>query len=246
MMLINRIKFIVVTFIMMITLSILLRNTVIAGIITFTAMIVGYIIISYIRSKKRLNLLEEQCDPHAFIEATERQRNITGRNPRINAYLDIDKAAGLILTGQFQEAKQVLYSIDKSKLSVKNGTLLVYTVNLISCLYELGEFSDAEELFETQIPILPPVNQRMTLAMELLIAERFFFLNRYEESKEKFYQMLNQKISKRIRLCILYRLGKIDEKAGNIASAREKYTEVAAHGNKLWIAAQAKDCLDRI
>ncbi|WHH60795.1 hypothetical protein [Petroclostridium sp. X23] len=58
--------------------------------------------------------------------------------------------------------------------------------------------------------------------------------------------MLSQKISKRIRLCIVYRLAKIDEKAGDIASAREKYTEVAVHGNKLWIAAQAKDCLDKI
>jgi len=220
-MLVNRISFIIITFVMMITLSVLLKNTVIAGGITFVVVIVGYIIIGYIRSKKRLNLIEENCDPLAFIEATEKQRLITGKSPKINAYLNIDKSAGLILMGEFEKAKEVLLSIDKSYLSLKNGTLLVYTINLMSCLYELGEISYAEELFETQIPLLPPVNQRMALAMKLIIAERFFFLNRYEESKEKFQQLLQEKISKRVSLGILYRLAQIDEKTGNIVSAQE-------------------------
>ncbi|WP_427340814.1 tetratricopeptide repeat protein [Caloranaerobacter sp. DY30410] len=245
-MLVNRISFIIVTFVMMITLFIFTKNIILAGGVTFITVIAGYIVIAYMRNKKRLKLLEENCDPKAFLEATEKQMDITGKNPKIKTYLTIDKAAGLILMGEFQKAKEVLLSIEKSYLSVKNGTLLAYTINLISCLYELGEISYAEELFETQIPILPPVNQRMTLAMKLLVAERFFFLNRYEESKEKFQQLLSEKISKCIRLGILYRLAQIDEKTGDIVSAQKKYKEVSDNGNKLWIAIQAQKHLKRI
>ncbi|QZY55951.1 tetratricopeptide repeat protein [Crassaminicella profunda] len=239
-MLVNRISFIIVTLLIMITLSICTKNTVLAGGITFITVVVGYIIIAFIRSKKRLNILEENCDPKAFIEATKKQMEITGKNPKIKAYLTIDQAAGLILMGEFQKAKEILLSTPKSYLSVKNGTLLVYTINLISCLYELGEVDDAEELYETQVPLLPPVNQRMRIAMKLLIAERFFFLNKYEESKEQFQQLLKEKISKRRKLSILYRLAQIDEKNGNLIAAQKKYKEVAENGNHLGIAIQAQ------
>ncbi|MCY6370598.1 tetratricopeptide repeat protein [Clostridium ganghwense] len=242
-MLVNRIKFIIITFIIMITLLILTNNPIISGGITFTIIMVGYIIIAYIRGKKRLNLIEENCDPQAFIEATEKQRSITGKNPKINTYLNIDEAVGLILHGEFQKAKEALLSIDKSYLSLKNGTLLVYTINLISCLYELGEISYAEEIFETQIPILSPVNPRMKLAMKLLVAERLFFLNRYEESKEKIQPLLSEKISKRIKVSILYKLAQIDEKNGEFESAQRRYKKVVDEGNKLWIAIQAKQNL---
>lgn len=239
-MIVNRILIIIITFVLMITLSVLTKNTIVAGGITIITIVVGYIIIAYMRGKKRLNLLEEKCDPQAFIESTEKQRNITGKNLRINAYLDIDKAAGFILMGEFQRAKEVLISIDKSYLSAKNGSLLVYTLNLISCLYELGEISHAEKLFETQIPLLLPVNSKMILSMELLIAERFFFLNKLEESKERFQQLLKKKISRRRYLEILYRLAQIDEANGDIDSAKQKYKEVSENGNKLWVASQAR------
>ncbi|AKL94930.1 hypothetical protein CACET_c14690 [Clostridium aceticum] len=245
-MLVSRIKFIISTFIIMLTLAVLIKNVVVAGVITFIVVIIGYIVISYVRSIKRVNLIEEQCDPQAFLEATERQRNITGTDRKINAYLNIDKAAGLILMGEFQRAKEVLFSIDKSYLSAKNGTLLAYTINLISCLYELGEISEAEELFETQVPILPPVNKKMIQAMKLLVAERFFFLNRLEESKESFHQLLKMKISKRIQLGILYRLAQVNEKIVDTISAQKQYKEVADHGNKLWIAVQAKKQLEQM
>ena len=239
-MLVNRTYFIITTFLMMIVLSILLKDVITAGIITWVVSVAGYIIIGYIRNKKRLRLLEEMCDPQAFIEATERQRKITGKDRKINACLDVDRSAGLILMGKFQEAKEVLLSINKSYLSNINGILLAYTINLMSCLYELGEIDEAEALFETQVPLLSPVNRPLRLAMKSLAADRLFFLNRYEESGEKFRQLLREKISKRVRLGILYRLAQIDQKAGDMRSAEKKFKEVADNGNQLWIAAQAQ------
>ncbi len=94
------------------------------------------VLITLIRINKRLNLLEEKCDPQAFLDATEKQRKGTGKNSKMNAILDINKSAALISMGEFREAKETLLSIDKSKLS--NNNLLVYTINMICCLYELG------------------------------------------------------------------------------------------------------------
>lgn len=225
---------------MMITLSIITKNILISGGITFATVIIGYLIISYKRSRKRLDLLEENCDPQAFMEATEKQRLITGKNPKMSAYFDIDKAASFILLGEFQKAKDILLSINKSNLSVKNGTLLIYTINLICCMYELGEISNAEEIFETEVPLLTPINAKMTLAMKTFVAERFFFLNKYEESKEKFQELLKDKISKRKYLSIIYRLAQIDEETGEVESAQKKYKEVSDNGNKLWIALEAQ------
>ncbi|MBU5484164.1 tripartite tricarboxylate transporter TctB family protein [Clostridium sp. MSJ-11] len=239
-MLVNRIGFIVVTFLLMLILSVSTKNIIISGIITFVTVIIGYIIIANVRNKKRVNLLEENCDPQAFLEATEKQRDMIGKKDKYSTYLNIDKAAGLINMGEFQNAKELLMSIDKTQLSVRNGTLLAYTINLLCCLYELGEISHAEEIFETQVPLLPPVNARMTLSMKLLVAERFLFLNRYEESKEKFQELLNEKMTKRMRISVLYDLAKIDESTGDIDSAQKKYREVAELGNKLWIAEEAK------
>ncbi len=245
-MLVNRIKFYVTTFVISLTLLFLLDNPIMAGVITITVVMVGYIAIAYGRSKKRLNLLEKYCDPEAFIAATEAQRKITGKDAKINAYLNIDRAAGLISSGRLQEAKDLLLSTDKSKLSIKNGSLLTYTHNLIVCLYEMGELLEAEKLFETQLPILAPINKKMIQTTELLIAERFFHLNRYEEAKEKYQGLLMEKLSKRLKLHIRFRLGEIALIAGDKEIALEQYRLVADEGNKLWIALEASNRIRRI
>lgn len=240
-MLVNRFIFITVTAIIMIALLAIQFHPLLAAAITIFLAMSGYIIISYIRSKKRLSLLEEECDPEAFLERTEEQRAITGRNSRYNTYFDIDRAAGLITLGRFEEAKEILLSVDGSRLSRKNDTLLVYTINLILCFYELGEVTRAEELFETQIPTLPPINTRIVLAVNVLVGERFFFLGRYDESCKHFNGLLSQKLSKRTRIGIIYYLAQVEEKMGNITAAWEKYRQVAQEGNKLWIAEKARE-----
>lgn len=107
-MLMRRGSLYIITFIIMMVLVVIMDNTIIAGIITFSVALSGYIVISYIRSKKRLRLIEENCDPQAFIKATEEQISLTGKNPKMNAYLNIDKSAGFILMGKFEKAKEII------------------------------------------------------------------------------------------------------------------------------------------
>jgi tetratricopeptide (TPR) repeat protein len=109
------------------------------------------------------------------------------------------------------------------------------------CFYELGEISNAEKLFETQIPSLPPISPRIVRSVNLLIAERFFYLKRYDESREQFNKFINQKLSRRTRLEILYFLARMDEQEGNIEGAMAKYSKISSEGNKLWIAEKARE-----
>jgi tetratricopeptide (TPR) repeat protein len=245
-MLVNLTLFIIITFVLMFSLLMLTNSPVIAGAITMVTVMAGYIVISVIRSRKRIHLLEEKCDPQAFIEATEKQMKLTGKNPKVKAYLNIDKAAGLIVLGEFQKAKEVLSSVDKSYLSARNGSLLIYKINMISCSYELGEIPFAEELFETQLLPQRSANVQIAKAMEFLDAERLFFLNKFEESRQKFQKLINEKTSKRKRVEILYRLALIDDINGDTESAKQKYKEVADNGGGLWSASQARKRLDTI
>lgn len=245
-MLVNRFVFMATTAIIMILLLIMNIQPLVAAAITILIVMTGYIIIAFIRGKKRLGLLDDACDPEAFLERTEKQRAITGKDPKFNTYFDIDRAAGLITLGRFEEAKEMLLSLDKSKLSRKNDSLLVFTINLMVCLYELGEISRAEELFETQLPALSPINPRIVIAVNLLVAERFFYLNRFNECREHFNKIPNQKLSKRARLEVLYFLAQMDEQEGNKEAATIKYNQVASEGNKLWIAKMAKEREDSI
>ena len=240
-MFINNLILMIITAIIMIFLMLMNIQPLLAAAITVLIVMIGYISIAFIRAKKRLNLLDYECDPEAFLERTEKQRAITGKNPKFNAYFDIDRAAGLITLGRFEEAKEILLSIDTSKLSSKNNSLLIYTINLMMCFYELGEINRAEELFETQIPGLPPINQRVLFAINQLVAERFFYLKRYNESREQFNKILNQKLTKRNRLEVLYFLAQMDEQEGNKEAAMDKYNQIANEGNKLWIAKMARE-----
>lgn len=236
----SRMILILITLVVMIGLVIVTGNIVFSGIATWTIVIVGYLVAAVYRQKKRLDLLDAECDPNAFIVATEKQMRITGKNPKIYALLQINLAAGLIVEGEFEEAKEELLSVNPDQLSEKNGTKLAYVLNLISCYYEMAELDKAEQLFETQMPLLSAVNRRMRVAVKAQLAERLFFLERYEESQSAFQALLQEKISKRVRVSILYRLAQMDERMGDWDSAEKNYRLVVKQGNKLWIAGQAE------
>ncbi|NLK72811.1 MAG: hypothetical protein GX285_07335 [Clostridiales bacterium] len=239
-MLVNRNLFIVVAIIIMVVLLLLNIDIIIAAVIALVIAAVGYVVVNFKKSKKRLNLLEEDCDPEAFLANTEKQRIAAKGNAKTNTYLDLDMAAGLMAAGDFNKAKEILASIDKAYLAVENGTLFIYAMNYIICLYELGETRQAEKMYKTEISDILAKSRFVPLYKILLDAERNYFLKEYDESRELYNDMLRNKISKGKQLQITYRLAQIDEIEGDTDAAKEKYREVAERGNKLWIAEQAK------
>lgn len=202
----------------------------------------GYIGLAYRRSNKRLYLLDVACDPVAFLERTEKQIAITGRNVKLGSLLNIDKAAAYITLGKYEEALELLLQIDQAKLTSSNA-LVVYTINLMVCYYELGDISRAEYLFETQISILSPMHPKVKDAVNILVGERYYFAGKYSESKAHLTKLLTGKLSKRVYLSLLFRLAQMDEIEGNFVLAKEKYKQVGEQGNKLFVAACAQNRL---
>jgi tetratricopeptide (TPR) repeat protein len=211
--------------------------------LTVGILTVVFFTISLWRNKNRLNLLNEVCDPDAFLKRTEKQAEIIEKNPRLAAFIAIDRSAGLICRGEYQAAKELLEEMDKEKISKLRSVLLAYTINLTICYYELGDIQQAERLFETQIAVLPPINKRQQQLVKILIGGRYFYLGKYEESYEYFTKLLEDKYdySKREYLTILFFLAQIEEIKGNFEAAKVKYQRIVAKGNKLWIAVQASE-----
>jgi len=109
-------------------------NPYVAAVVTIFVVLALYITISIVSGNRRLKLLENDCDPEAFMDEMEKLKEKTsGKNPKRIALFDINIAAALIALGEFEEAKNVLLSIDESLLSRRNESLLAYTINLIGC-----------------------------------------------------------------------------------------------------------------
>lgn len=198
------------------------------------------------KQKNRMILLEELLDPEAFIEATEKQRKIAGKNKRTNAHLNVDIVAALVSMGNLEEARDILVSIDTKYLSKIEGSLLAYNYNLMLVLYDLGETHEAEHIYKKEFENLQTKGLRKKLIMELVEASRNYNSGNYDESKNIYMNFLNKSKSKRMSLEILYILAEIDEKQGNINGAKEKYEKVAAEGNKLFIRQESERKLSEL
>lgn len=241
---IRRLGFIIAVIVIMIILYNLGLPVYAAAVITFFLSIGIYLGVNILTGKKRLSLLDDHCDPEAFLDVMDRiRKKIPEKNQKAIAYANLNISAALILMGNLEEAKEVLLSIDRNLLSHSNGTMFTYAINLISCLYELGETDQAEKLFEILMPVVAPAGRKRVLTAKIFVAERFFFLKRYNESREHFTQLPREKMCLRNRLEILYRLAQMDEISGDLDAALKKYRIVAEKGNKLWIAARAKEKL---
>ena len=65
-MFINNLILMIITAIIMIFLMLMNIQPLLAAAITVLIVMIGYISIAFIRAKKRLNLLDYECDPEAF------------------------------------------------------------------------------------------------------------------------------------------------------------------------------------
>lgn len=243
-MLVNRFALIAVTLILGIVLMFALDNILLGGGLTFLIVVGGYVIIALVKTHQRVGLLYRECDPQKFIEATEKNLKNAGKNQPFYASMQIDIAAGLIEQGKFREAKKKLTAIDRKYLSLTNGTLLAYTINLILCHYGLGEVKEAEALYESQLPLMAPVRKSMQLHIEILMAVRLYRLKRFEEAKEKCQELLGKKLEPIQRAHLHYVLGEMAELEGDFAAAKSNYEFVVRTGNQLWIVTQAQKKLD--
>jgi tetratricopeptide (TPR) repeat protein len=215
-------------------------------VITVIAVFSLYITIAIIRQRKRINLLDELCDPEKFQDSTMKQEEITGNSN--NSYLfTIDNAVSYMELGDYKTGLNLLESIEKGQLSKNKIIQTVYYIDLMICYYELGFIDKAENLFETVLPLTALYNKRLKQSIDILIGERFYYLGRYEESYEHLSKIIKEhQLSKRSYLEIIHRLAKMDELKGDKEKAIKRYEKVIKFGNKLGIVNEAKDRLNNL
>ncbi len=176
----------------------------------------------------------------------DKQEKRRGKEPRIACRLAVNRAAAHLTMGNYQTAKEYLEGIDTSLLSEKDGSLLIYTINLILCLYELGNIEEAEQLFETNLVKLSPIGKRLRKSVELLIGERYYFLGKYDLSYEHLNKLCNRDLEQRQYLGVLFRLAQMELMKGETEQAIKKLKKVERFGNKLWITKASRDLLENI
>jgi tetratricopeptide (TPR) repeat protein len=189
------------------------------------------------------NLLVENCDPEAYLSRMEKQGKIIRENKRTKSLFAINKAAACFLLGDIVAAKNLLEEVDAKNLSERDGSCLVHAINLISCYYRLGEIENGELLFETKIARLSPLGKRLRRSVVILIGERYFYIGKFDQSYEFLKGILNDKSNKLQYLETLYLLAQIDLLREDYEKAKRRLIKIAKHGNKLWIAANAREQL---
>ena len=214
--------------------------------ITFFVLILCNYIIGYILLTLQRKALDSDCDPDKFLRMMDRHDKRRGKEQKVANRFAINRAAGHICLGDFQTAKEYLEGVDTSCLSEKDGSFLVYTINLILCHYELGELEKAENLYETNLVKLCPLGKRLQKSVEILIGERYYYLGKYDLSYEHLNELLNCDIDKRQYLSILFRLAQMEIKMGETEKAIKKLKKVEKLGNKLWIVKASGEILENM
>lgn len=239
----NRMKSLILAFVLMVALLTLHLNYWIAGAITLAITLIYNAFSNMTKYKDRVELLQTACDPEAFLELTRKMKTESSLGNKMSEYLKIDEAVAHITLGKYEEAKAILLGIDAEKLPSKYNIKLIHKMNLMYAHYELGELEEAEHLYLDILPDLSVNEPQVVLTKEILLAERAYYLDLFDESKVAIEGLLGRELKKRTRLTLLYRLALMAEKEGDLKTAIAHFTEVAAQGNKLIIATVAKEKL---
>jgi hypothetical protein len=199
--------------------------------------------VSIIRSYRMSQLLDEKCDPEKYLEKTLRQKDKLKRKPKLTALLTINEAAAYMLLGNFNKAENILSGIDKDNLSDKNGSYFTYLINSIICNYELGRIEEGDRIYEIELPPLILPGKKNKLTLQMLIGDRLYYKQRYDESYQHMAKLMDIELNRRQQVEILYRMAQIDALRGDYGAAFKKYRKVAKFGNKLWIAHKSEEIL---
>lgn len=230
----------IAAFLMMIGLLSMGMNYIFAGVITIVIIMLfngGKNLSTY---KDRTELLQTQCDPEAFLKLTADLKSQVKNNKKMITFLQIDEAVGKMTLGDFQGAKEILQPMENEKMPNQYHIDLIYKMNYMYCLYELGEIENAENIYLDILPLLSVDDAHVKITKEVLLAERAYFIGEYEEAKALIEPLLERNLKLRTIMSLIYRLALIAEAEGDTETAKVHFAEVAEKGNRLWIADQAR------
>lgn len=227
-------------------LSILLDDPIMAGIIVIGVFIPGYLFISLRRQRKRVSILDDACNPEAFIEATQRQLAITGKNKRFSNLLRLDLSAGLASAGRFEEAIMTLDGLDEKIIRKHQLGDHALTINRYVVLRGLERHEEADALFEESISTIQTQKWIVQEACNLARLDYDYQKRNFDACHELIRILEKEALKKRYLLSLSYTQGLLALAEGKPDIAKGYFERVVTDGATLHIARKAENCLMEI
>lgn len=197
-----------------------------AGILVLSIVMLAYLFISIRRQQARVNLLMKDCDPQAFLERTIMQEQITGNNKQYQTSFNLDKSAAFCYMNRYEEALDILATIDIDSKKTLRNIRNVYYLNTCATLYGLNRIEEAEDLYNKHLSDLKNPSPMVARAMKYLEGDRLFIAEEYEAAKEAFEGLLaNEKATLRKEFLTL-RLGQIENQIGDKDKAIRSFRSI--------------------
>jgi len=188
--------------------------------------------------------LDMGCDPETFLEKTEIIKKYVYKNRGKGAVIcTLNTGAGLVCAGRYQEAIDMLKTIEDSKV-VNGSTYALFLAHMANAKIGLEQYNEAKEdlnILKTT-KFLP--GKRMYSFAAYKIRMRYDML----EGAEEFFKGILESSSatNKEKAESAYELGVLYEREGDVKKAREMYKECSKIGNKMIYASLAQDRLGRI
>lgn len=215
----------------------------------------GTIYFSYRRNKKIISLLNDQCDPDAFIAQTQRQLDKFQHRGNIPYVLlqRLNLGAGLSAAGRNEEALAAMQFYAALIKSDRFGRLmrLTYHQNHFACFISLGMLDHARQaLLWLNDAIEAEKDSKLLEKLRRWYKNDYYRYEmengRFDGTEAVFQEMLERAENNYHRVLAMYTLGLVHEHYGRIEEAREAFEYVIAHGNKLHAVTLARQHLETL
>ncbi len=230
-------------FVSQIVLSILLNDPVKAGLIVIGIFIPCYVAVSVGRHRRRVALLDQACDPDAFISATQKQHDITGKNKRFSNYLRLDLSAGHATAGRFEETLVILDGLDERLFRKKQIFRHAANNNRYVALRGLGRHAEADLLFEESISSVQSHHKAINNAIIMARCDYEYHQKNYEACHTQIARLKQMSLSKRHGLYLSIMEGRLALAEEVLEIAADHFGKVVSEGSKLYIAREAENHL---
>ena len=192
---------------------------------------------------------KNSCDPYVLLDFCEKVLSYK-ISPMVRQSLLITKSTALYQLGMFGESKEILDAVNIDRYAgIGYLVKMAYYNNLFAVCQKLGETERAEFYKEKFFKMHADLNgkkekEKMDYLKRSIEVKWLMIGERYDEALK-----LADGLSEKTLLDKVFKkntLGKIYMKLGDTEAARREFSFVAQNGNRLYIASEAKEMIEKM
>ena len=196
-----------------------------------------------------MRVSKETCDPYPVLKEAQEQLTY-GHKGFILQTIQVLYGVNLAEAGEFQKAREILSNIHIDKyVDIRPDFKTMYYANLSAVLFELGEAEEGEIWHQKAVQMyayLPENKQKLQLTqdMELSIAAFRRRKGEYALVQKSLQTLHYENLYGRVKAAWI--CAKCCMELGDVLGARQNLQFAASHGNRLYIAAEARKQLEQL